>query len=77
MTLIDISIRLGFLAIEFSGGFVLDFIRCFINNLLEKNPYNKHDKKKEKKINHIISENIIIKLAAIRLVYQRTIIVFI
>src|SRR3954454_6257859 len=49
LALIVISIRLGFLAIEFSGGFVLDFIRCCINSILGENPYNKQDKKKEKK----------------------------
>jgi hypothetical protein len=45
--LIVISIRLGFLAIEFSCGLVLDFIRFSINSLLGENPYNKHVKKNE------------------------------
>ena len=49
MALIVILTRLGFLAIEFSGGFVLDFIRYCINSILGENPYNKQDKKIEKK----------------------------
>ena len=51
LALIVISTRLGFLAIEFSGGFVLDLIRYCINSILGENPYNKQDqdKKIEKK----------------------------
>src|SRR3954465_15321307 len=51
LALIVILTRLGFLAIEFSGGFVLDLIRYCINSILGENPYNKHNKKIEKKDN--------------------------
>src|SRR3954453_4020604 len=67
--LIVISIRLGFLAIEFSCGLVLDFIRFCINSLLGENPYNKHVKKNE------IKDKLHYKLTVINLVYQRLLII--
>ncbi|RIA98523.1 hypothetical protein C1645_749579 [Glomus cerebriforme] len=59
LALIVISIRLGFLAIEFSGGVVLDFIKWGIDGILGENPYKR--KKKNIKDEVIIDTTIINK----------------
>jgi len=47
LALFVISIRLGFLAVEFSGGFVLDFIKWGVAKItLGENPYKNKNLKK-------------------------------
>ena len=51
LALFVISIRLGFLAIEFSGGFVLDFIRLGVNKITLEENYKKKKNNVTKDIN--------------------------